>query len=93
MLGSLCWFYSRAARSREAQQAMGQLQERGKQRYLPPVWLAWAYDGLGATEQARASIQRAIEECDPALVHFRSWFKWWPDLLVDCRDLLDKAGL
>jgi tetratricopeptide (TPR) repeat protein len=92
-LGVLCSFYASAGRSSEAQQVLEQLQQMAQQRYVPPVWLAWAYDGVGAKDQARACIQRAIEEHDLALVHLRGWRGWFPGLLEDCLPLLDKAGV
>jgi len=92
-LGALCQFYSRAGRSSEARQTLAQIEQMARERYVPPVWLAFAYDAVGDKEQARACIARAIEERDQALVHLRSWAKCLPGLLVDCHDLLDQAGL
>jgi tetratricopeptide (TPR) repeat protein len=92
-LGFLCWFYGRTGMPSEAQHGLEQLQQMAQQRYVQPVWLAIAYDAVRAKDQARACIQRAIEEHDLALVHIRGWHGWFPSLLEDCLPLLEKAGL
>jgi TolB-like protein/class 3 adenylate cyclase/Tfp pilus assembly protein PilF len=92
-LGVLGQFNSRAGRSSEARQILAQIEQMARERYVPPVWLAWAYDAVGDKEQARACLERAIEERGQGLVHLRGLAKWMPGLLADCHDLLDKAGL
>jgi len=94
-LGGLCWFCGRAGKLSEARQALEQLQQMAQQRYVQPFWLAWAYDALGDREQARAYIQRAIEEHDSTLVHLRGWRGWrgWSPALEDCLPLLEQVGL
>jgi len=92
-LGLLCWHYRLAGRSSEARQALEQLQQMAQQRFVPQAPLAWAYEAVGAKEQARACIQRAIEERDPTLVHMRAYRGLTPALLEDYVPLLEQAGL
>jgi tetratricopeptide (TPR) repeat protein len=86
-------FYRRAGRSSEARQALEQLQQMAQHRYVPQIWLAWAYDAVGAKDQARACFQRAIEERELLLAEIRGYAGWLPGLLDDCLPLLEQAGL
>jgi TolB-like protein/class 3 adenylate cyclase/tetratricopeptide (TPR) repeat protein len=93
-LGSLCLQYPLVGRSDDARQALEQLEQMAKQRYVQPGFLAWGYMGVGAKDQARACIERAIKEHDVSLVAWRASAKWGNNaLLADWLGLLEQAGL
>jgi tetratricopeptide (TPR) repeat protein len=91
-LGVLCWTCARAGRLAEAQQTLERLEQMTMERIVPPTWLALAYDAVGANAQARACMERAIEERHMLLVHARGWMasNGW---LTGYRNLLDEHGL
>ena len=91
-LGNLCLHYPRVGRLDEARQALEQLEQMAKQRYVQPTWLAWGYMGVGAKDQARACIERAIKEHDMSLVFWRAWAKS-DFFLAEWLGLLEQAGL
>jgi serine/threonine-protein kinase len=93
ILGVLCGCYVRAGRPAEARRALEQLEQMAGHCHVPPVWLAYAYDAVGAREQARAWIERAIEERDQVLVSLKGYLTWTPGVLADCRSRLDECGL
>jgi hypothetical protein len=88
----LCWCYARAGRSAEARQTLERLEQMATKRIVPPTWLALAYDAVGADAQARACMDRAIDERHMLLVHLRGWMTsvGW---LSNYRSLLDEHGL
>jgi eukaryotic-like serine/threonine-protein kinase len=93
MLGVLCWCYVRSGRPAEARRALEELEQMAGRCHVPPVWLALAYDAVGARDQARAWIERAIEERDQVLVSLKGYMTWIPGALADCRSRLDECGL
>jgi hypothetical protein len=91
-LAVLCWSYARAGRPAEAQQALKRLEQMTTTRIVPPTWLALAYDGVGAEAQARACMEKAIEERHMLLVHLRGFTASTGYLSRYC-SLLDELGL
>jgi tetratricopeptide (TPR) repeat protein len=91
-LAALCWNYARAGKPEEARQALERLEQMTAKRIVPPTWLALAYDALRADAQARACMERAIEERHMLLVHLRG-FMGWAGWLSGYRSLLDEHGL
>ena len=91
-LSVLCWVQERAGRPDEARQTLGRLERMSAQRVVPPTWLALAYDSVGAEAQARACLDRAIEQRHMLLVHLRGFMTaiGW---LSRYRRLLDAFGL
>jgi tetratricopeptide (TPR) repeat protein len=88
----VCYAYARAGRPAEAQRALERLEQMTAVRIVPPTWLAMAYDAVGAGAQARACMDRAIDERHMLLVHLRGWMAsvGW---LSNYRSLLDDHGL
>jgi eukaryotic-like serine/threonine-protein kinase len=93
LLGVLCVCHVRAERPAEARQALERLEQAAGRCHVPPVWLAVAYDAVGARDQARAWIERAIEERDQVLVSLKGYMTWLPGVLEGCRHRLDECGL
>jgi TolB-like protein/DNA-binding winged helix-turn-helix (wHTH) protein/Tfp pilus assembly protein PilF len=93
ILGVLCVCHVRAGRPAEARLALEQLEQAAGRCHVPPVWLAVGYDAVGATGQARAWIERAIEERDQVLVSLKGYMTWFPRILEGCRSRLDECGL
>ena len=91
-LGVLCWAYARVGKLEEARQTLERLEQMATKRIVPPTWLALAYDAVGADAQARACMERAIEERHMLLVHLRG-FMAWEGWLSGYRSLLDEHGL
>jgi len=91
-LSVLSWCYGKAGKRAEARQTLERLEQLTATRIVPPTWLALAYDGIGADAQARACMERAIEERHMLLVHLRGFIDWtgW---LSGYRSLLDEHGL
>jgi TolB-like protein len=91
-LAGLCWLYARAGRTAEAKQTLERMEEMATKRIVPPTWMALAYDSVGADAQARACMERAVEERHMLLVHLRGWMTsaGW---LSGYRTLLDEYGL
>jgi tetratricopeptide (TPR) repeat protein len=91
-LGVLCWAYARVGKLAEARRTLERLEQMTTKRIVPPTWLALAYDALGADAQARACMERAVEERHMLLVHL-SGFMGWVGWLSGYRSLLDEHGL
>jgi hypothetical protein len=80
-------------RTAEARQTLERLERITTERYIPPAWLAVAYDSVGAEAQARRCLGRAFEEHDLLLVHLRGFMRWPVPWLARYRSLLDERGL
>jgi serine/threonine-protein kinase len=91
-LSVLCWCYVKAGKPTEARATLNRLEQLAPKRIVPPTWLALAYDAVGADGQARACLERAIEERHMLLVHLRGFIAalGW---LSPYRTLLDENGL
>jgi len=79
-LSTLCWAYERAGRPAEARRTLARLEQLAAARFVPPTWLALAYDGVGDHAQARTCMARAVEERHMLLVHLRAFgpIGWLP---------------
>jgi tetratricopeptide (TPR) repeat protein len=91
-LSVLSWCYAKAGRSADARRTLDLLERQTTTRIVPPTWLALAYDGVGADAQARACMERALEERHMLLVHLRGFMAsiGW---LSRYRSLLDEHRL
>jgi serine/threonine-protein kinase len=92
-VAALCSDYARVGRTAEARQALERLERLATRRYIPPAWLAVAYDSVGAEAQARGCLDRAFEEHDLLLVHLKGFMTWATPWLARYRGLLDERGL
>jgi hypothetical protein len=73
----LGWAYAVASRKDKALETARELKERAQKEYVPPLFLAWIYGGLGLKEEAFRWLEMAIDERYPFLVyleHNRSMF-------------------
>ena len=60
--------YAREGKRADARKLLGELQQRSRQRYVSWCHIANIYAGLGETDQAFASLEKAYAERDPILV-------------------------
>jgi len=90
-LSVLCWAYERAGRPAAARRTLRRLERQIPKRVVPPTWLALAYDAVGAHDEARECMERAVEERHMMLVHLRAFLPigWLPGYT----SLLDEHGL
>ena len=65
-----------ANRKEEARKVIDQLQERGKQRYVPPYRYAFIYAGLGDRTRALEWLEKAYEERDVRMVFLKIERGW-----------------
>jgi len=91
-LSVLCWCQEKAGKPAEARQSLERLEQMATMRIVPPTWMALAYDAVGAEAEARACMERAIEERHMLLVHLRGFMAsiGW---LSGFRARLDDHGL
>ncbi|MBW2457596.1 MAG: tetratricopeptide repeat protein, partial [Deltaproteobacteria bacterium] len=66
-LGWLAFGCGRAGRRDQALAIIAELQERARTEYVAPTFFAWAYAGLGETEQALDWVEQACEDRTPSL--------------------------
>jgi len=80
-ISDLAHAYAVAGRRDEARRTLAQLLQIAKQRYVPPVYIAKVYAGLGENAQALALLNQAFQErsdqltglrVDPAFDHLRA---------------------
>ncbi|HJX93491.1 MAG TPA: protein kinase [Pyrinomonadaceae bacterium] len=64
--GQLAYLYARANRKDEARKLLEELQQKAKERYVAPYWIAMIYVGLDEKDKAFEWFEKAYEE--------RSWF-------------------
>jgi serine/threonine protein kinase/Flp pilus assembly protein TadD len=63
----LGYAYARAGRTAEARKVLDKLREESKKRYVPSILSAPVYVGLGETDRAFESMERAFQEHDGRL--------------------------
>jgi len=63
-------------RHREAEAALSRLRRRSRERYVSPYHLAIACNGVGRSEEAIESLERAFEQRDPMMVFLNVEPKW-----------------
>jgi TolB-like protein/DNA-binding winged helix-turn-helix (wHTH) protein/Flp pilus assembly protein TadD len=61
-LAALGNVYARAGQRREALEALAQLQQLARQKYVPPYQFAWVYCGLGDLDRAVESLQESARQ-------------------------------
>ena len=91
---ALGFAYGKAGKEHEARQILHELQERATAAYVSPFCLSLVETGLGETDHALTSLERAYENHS----HWLAYAKTWP-MLDDLRSeprfatLLGKVGL
>ncbi len=70
ILGTLGFAYAAADQRDQALAIAKDLEEKGKQRYVSPLFLAWIYGALGEQEDAFQWLESAFEERTPFLAVF-----------------------
>ncbi len=68
-IAGLGYAYAKAGQGHEARQSLAQLRQLSEQRYVPALYVAAIYAGLGETEEAFAWLERAYEERSNYLVY------------------------
>ncbi len=68
-IAGLGYAYAKAGQGHEARQALAQLRQLSEQRYVPALYVAAIYAGLGETEEAFEWLERAYEERSSYLVY------------------------
>ncbi len=69
VLGMLAYAYGSARRSAEARKLVTELTELSQRRYVPPASVAWAYFGVGDSDQGFAWLEKAYQERSNALAY------------------------
>ncbi len=85
---------AKSGRREEAQAALNELKKRAaEERYVPPYSLALAYNGLGETDEAIASLEKGLQQRDVRMTLLKVEPKW-NNLRGDPRfqDLLRRVG-
>ena len=93
-LAGLAQAYAAAGMSEEMQKVLDELNERSKERYVSPYYVAKIYATLGEKEQALAWLEKGYEERNPDFIEL----KVEPALDIlrtdeRFRDLLRRVGL
>ena len=83
----LGYVYARAGERERAESVLQMLNELGRQRYVPAIYSAAVYVGLGNSDQAFACLRRAVERRDWMIAWFRVDPLW--DMLRSDSRLLD----
>ncbi|MBA2501465.1 MAG: protein kinase [Pyrinomonadaceae bacterium] len=86
---------AKSGRREEAQATLNELKKRAAEgRYVPPQNLALAYNGLGETDEAIASLEKGLQQRDVRMTLLKVEPKW-NNLRADPRfqDLLRRIGL
>ena len=93
-LAALGHGYALAGRRAEAMKILDDLQERSKQTYVQPLWIAGIHIGLGQKDQAFEGLQKAYQDRSGWLVYLRVDPMFNP-IRSDPRfsDLLQRVGL
>jgi serine/threonine-protein kinase len=93
-ISELAYAYAVAGRRDEARRTLAQLRDVARRRYVPPVYIARVYAGLGETTEALALLNRAFQERSDQLTGLRV-DPAFDDLRADPRfvDLLRRVGL
>jgi tetratricopeptide (TPR) repeat protein len=81
---NLALFYAISGRRDEARKILHELLELEKQRYVPPLHIAYLYIGLDEKEQALPWLEKAYEVRDADMLFFPVYLlDWFPELLRD----------
>lgn len=70
-LAGLGYAYARAGRAAEARRVVAELERESKQRYVPALYLAGIYTGLGEKDRAFDWLWRAVEERSTYVIHLK----------------------
>jgi TolB-like protein/DNA-binding winged helix-turn-helix (wHTH) protein/tetratricopeptide (TPR) repeat protein len=72
MIAALGHAFGVAGRNAEARAILQTLEERSRQRYIAPFFLAWVHAGLGQRDAAFARLEEAYREGSPGLLHIKA---------------------
>ncbi|HEX7361563.1 MAG TPA: protein kinase [Bryobacteraceae bacterium] len=90
----LGFVYGRAGQLEQAREVLAKLQQAGRDRYVPAIYSAAIYSGLGDVDQALTYLERAVEErnWDIAWLHVDPF---WDAMRLhpQFRNLQEQAGL
>ena len=75
-LGYLGYAYGKAGRTSEAQSAVAELQNRKKDRYVPPYFLALVHSGLGEASQTLDRLEEAYATRDAMIRDLKADSQW-----------------
>ena len=71
-LAALGYAFGIAGMPAEAKAILQALQNRSRQRYVAPFFLAWVHTGLGQHDAAFARLEEAYREGSPGLLHIKA---------------------
>lgn len=93
-LAHLGYAYARAGRRNDAQNVIAQLKERSKHAYMPPVYMAVVYAGLGQKQEAFEWLERGYRVHSRDLLELK-YYPQFATLRSDPRfaDLVRRVGL
>ena len=79
-LGAAClgYAYGRGGNKDEARKILAGFEQLSKERFVPAVWLAFIYTGLGEKDKAFEWLQKAYEQRDPMLMELKGLPLWDP---------------
>lgn len=69
MLMGLGHAYGASGNRKEAKRLLAQLEDLSRQRYVPPLYIAGVYEGLGEQDQAFAWLEKAFGERSDHLIY------------------------
>jgi len=94
-LGAIGWIYGKAGDHESAQQQIEYLLELSNKQFVEPVYLSFAYTGLGEYENAFSCIYKAYELHTGHMIYLRAYADlFFKDLSSDPRynEILGKMG-
>jgi adenylate cyclase len=75
-IANIGYAQAKAARTAEAQNLLVELKKRSETRYVPQYAIAALYNGLGDTEKALDSLEKAFTDRDSLMVFLKVEPKW-----------------
>ena len=94
-LGAIGWVYAKAGYNESAQQQIEYLLELSNEQFVEPVYLLFAYSGLGEYENAFSCIHKAYELHTGHMIYLRAYVDLFlKDISSDPRydEILEKMG-
>ena len=94
-MANLCGVYAHAGKQEEARQLLRQLHDLRERGYVPALWVAYCYMGLGEVEETFVWLEKALTERNGELVFLGAFPEWFFPFRQDPRfaDLLRRIGL
>ncbi|UCF36056.1 MAG: hypothetical protein JSU96_14705 [Acidobacteriota bacterium] len=93
--GACGYAFARSGQEERAREILDRMIEAQRERYVPPVWPATVYAGLGETDKAFEWLETCLEVRSPNLLFLISGAPQFDSLRSDARfdDLLRRAGV